>query len=84
MTKLDYRALEAILSNVVSRLETDQEKLIPKIRQFLIHLNDYVNQEKLKNLLVYRRELDALERQVQGIRSAILEILNKLGFAFCC
>lgn len=73
--------MEAVIFNAISNLETERDILLPKIKKFLVNLNDYVNQEKLKNLLVYRRELDTFERKVEGIRKAIYEILNKWAFS---
>ncbi len=70
-------ALESILLNVATRLEQQEQELLPKIKDFLVSLNDYVNQEKLKTLLVYRRELNTFERHAVSIRATLNEILHQ-------
>lgn len=69
-------ALESILINVVLKLDKNSDAIIPRTRDFLKSLDDYVNQEKLKMLLTIRRDLGELDRQVDAIKSVLNEILN--------
>ncbi len=72
----ELKGMEAILLNVVTKLQAEEDALLPKIKSFLIGLNNDVSQEKLKEMLVYRREIAMFGRKVEAIRSAIDEILN--------
>jgi hypothetical protein len=71
------RALEGILVTVVSKLEQEEERLLPNIREFLISLNEYVNQDRLKTLLMYRRKVATFEQNLKAIIAVIEELLEK-------
>jgi hypothetical protein len=69
--------MEALLTNVVAKLEAEEDALLPNIKKFLYTLDDHVNQERLKQLLIYRRDVATFQRKVDATKTVLSELLNK-------
>ncbi|CCK70316.1 Mrs2p KNAG_0E00480 [Huiozyma naganishii CBS 8797] len=72
----EHRALECILINVMSTLETEFKKQASVCKQILFQLENEVNRDKLRDLLVKSKSLTAFYQRAFLIREVLDELLE--------
>ncbi|CDK29417.1 unnamed protein product [Kuraishia capsulata CBS 1993] len=72
----EFRALESILINVMSSLETDLQVHLSRCGAILSALEDQIDREKLRDLLVYSKSLSNFNQRSQLIRDVLDELLD--------
>ncbi|KAK3393094.1 hypothetical protein B0H63DRAFT_9664 [Podospora didyma] len=72
----EFRALEAVLMSVTSELEADFESVREPIIHILSELEDVIDREKLRILLVLSKRVSTFEQKAKLVRDAIEELLE--------
>ena len=72
----ELRALEAALSAVSAELENELNSLRKPVLQVLMELEETINRENLRTLLILSKQLSTLEQQVRLVRDTIDEVLE--------
>ncbi|KAG0255145.1 magnesium ion transporter [Actinomortierella ambigua] len=73
----EFRALEAILISVMSSLQSEMEVLVHFVSNLLMHLEENIDQTKLKELLQYSKKLSKFESKTLVIRDTFVEVLDQ-------
>ncbi|KAH8811522.1 hypothetical protein F5884DRAFT_668356 [Xylogone sp. PMI_703] len=72
----EFRALESVLISVTSGLEAEFEGVREPVVQVLRELEEDIDREKLRNLLIYSKKLGTFEQKAKLVRDAIDELLE--------
>lgn len=72
----EFRALESVLISVTSGLEAEFEGVRAPVVQVLRELEEDIDREKLRNLLIYSKRLGTFEKKATLVRDAIDELLE--------
>ncbi|KAF8250542.1 cora-domain-containing protein [Wilcoxina mikolae CBS 423.85] len=72
----EMRALEAILISVTAALEAEMRVLQDLVVQLLGELEEDIDRDQLRQLLIYSKKLSTFEQKAKLIRNAIEEILE--------
>lgn len=72
----EMRALEAILISVTAALEAEMKVLQELVIQLLGELEDDINRDQLRQLLIYSKKLSTFEQKARLVRNAIDELLE--------
>lgn len=72
----EFRALEAVLASVISQLEVELETVRQPIVELLSDLEDTINREKLRELLVLSKRVGSFEQRGRLVRGALNELLD--------
>ena len=72
----EMRALEAILISVTAALEAEMHVLQDLVVQLLGDLEEDIDRDQLRQLLIYSKKLSTFEQKAKLIRNAIEEILE--------
>ncbi|PUU76334.1 hypothetical protein B9Z19DRAFT_1088402 [Tuber borchii] len=72
----EMRALEAILISVTAALEAEMKVLQELVITLLEELEEDIDRDKLRQLLIYSKKLSTFEQKAKLIRDAIEEILE--------
>jgi len=72
----EFRALESILISVTSALEAEMRILQDSVVKVLSELEEDIDRDKLRFLLIYSKKLSTFEQKAKLIRDAIDEILE--------
>src|SRR5271170_2046333 len=70
------RALESILISVSTALDVEMAVLRKFVNELLIQLEEDIDRERLRNMLVYSKKLSSFEKKATLIRDALAEILD--------
>jgi magnesium transporter len=73
---VNVRALESILISVTTALDVEMAVLRKFVNELLNQLEEDIDRERLRNMLVYSKKLSAFEKKATTIRDALAEILN--------
>ncbi|KAL8998980.1 MAG: hypothetical protein Q9169_002086 [Polycauliona sp. 2 TL-2023] len=72
----EFRALEAVLISVTSGLETEFEGVSEPVVRVLRELEEDIDRDKLRHLLIYSKKLGTFEQKARLVRDAIDDILD--------
>lgn len=72
----EFRALESVLISVVSSLEKEFEGVREPVVTVLRELEEDIDRDKLRQLLIYSKKLGTFEQKAKLVRDAIDEILE--------
>ncbi|CAG8977237.1 hypothetical protein HYALB_00007933 [Hymenoscyphus albidus] len=72
----EFRALEAILISVITSLETEFEGVREPVVRVLRELEEDIDRDKLRGLLIYSKKLGTFEQKAKLVRDAIDELLE--------
>lgn len=72
----EFRALEAVLTSVTSELEADFEAVRDPVIRILADLEDDIDREKLRILLILSKRVSTFEQKAKLVRDAIEELLE--------
>ena len=72
----DCRALESILISVTTALDVEMAVLRKFVNELLTQLEEDIDRERLRNMLVYSKKLSAFEKKATLIRDALAEVLD--------
>lgn len=72
----EFRALEAVLVSVTSELEKQWEKISRPVIQVLRDLEEDIDRDKLRYLLIYAKQLGTFEQKARLVRDAIDSLLD--------
>lgn len=72
----EHRALEAVLISVTSSLETEFEGVSEPVVRVLMELEEDIDRDKLRYLLVYSKKLGTFEQKARLVRDALTELLE--------
>lgn len=72
----EMKALESILMNVVSTLETEMKAHVSIVNEILASLEDHIDREQLKELLIRNKALSKFLQKSTLIRNVINELLD--------
>src|SRR5271170_3752213 len=70
------RALESILISVSTALDVEMAVHRKFVNELLTQLEEDIDRERLRNMLVYSKKLSAFEKKATLIRDALAEILD--------
>jgi hypothetical protein len=70
------RALESILISVSTALDVEMAVLRKFVNELLTQLEEDIDRERLRNMLVYSKKLSAFEKKASLTRDAVAEILD--------
>ena len=73
----EFRALEAVLISVTSGLEGEFEGIREPVVRVLRELEEDIDRDKLRHLLVYSKKLGTFEQKARLVRDAIDSILEE-------
>ncbi|KAF9285057.1 magnesium ion transporter [Mortierella alpina] len=73
----EFRALEAIFISVLTSLQSEMEVLVHFVTNLLAHLEESIDQNKLKELLQYSKKLSQFESKTLLIRDVFVEVLDQ-------
>ncbi|MCJ1476047.1 magnesium ion transporter [Lambiella insularis] len=73
----EFRALEAVLISVTSALETEFEGVREPVVRVLRQLEEDIDRDKLRYLLIYSKKLGTFEQQARLVRDSIDELLDQ-------
>ena len=71
------RALEAIFLSVVASLHAEMEVLVHFVTKLLAHLEEDINQHKLKEMLQYTKKVSRFESKTLLTRNVFEELLDQ-------
>jgi hypothetical protein len=74
--KLTWSALESILISVTTALDVEMAVLRKFVNELLTQLEEDIDRERLRNMLVYSKKLSAFEKKATLIRDSLAEILD--------
>ncbi|ETR97834.1 inner membrane magnesium transporter MRS2 precursor [Trichoderma reesei RUT C-30] len=72
----EFRALEAVLTSVTSELEADFESVREPVMRVLSELEDDIDRQKLRQLLILSKRVSTFEQKAKLVRDAIEELLE--------
>ena len=72
----EFRALEAVLTSVTSELEAAFEAVREPVMHILSELEDDIDREKLRVLLILSKRVSTFAQKVTLVRDAIEELLE--------
>ena len=72
----EFRALEAVLISVTTGLEAEFETVSEPVVRVLRELEEDIDRDKLRHLLVYSKKLGTFEQKAKLVRKAIDDILE--------
>ncbi|KJZ75792.1 Mitochondrial inner membrane magnesium transporter mrs2 [Hirsutella minnesotensis 3608] len=72
----EFRALEAVLSSVTSEMEADFEAVREPVMHILSELEDDIDRDKLRGLLILSKRVSTFEQKAKLVRDAIEELLE--------
>lgn len=72
----EFRALEAVLINVTTGLEQEYVEVSEPVRRVLRELEEDIDRDKLRHLLVYSKKLGNFEQKARLVRDAIDDLLD--------
>lgn len=72
----EFRALEAVLISVTSGLEGEFEGVREPVVRVLRELEEDIDREKLRHLLIYSKKLGTFEQKARLVRDAIDDLLD--------
>lgn len=72
----EFRALEAVLISVTSGLESEFEGVRDPVMRVLRELEEDIDRDKLRYLLIYSKKLGTFEQKVRLVRDAIEDLLE--------
>ena len=72
----EFRALEAVLISVTSALEGEFEGVREPVVRVLRELEEDIDRDKLRHLLIYSKKLGTFEQKAKLVRDAIDELLD--------
>ena len=72
----EFRALEAVLISVTSGLEGEFEVVSEPVHKVLKELEEDIDRDKLRHLLIYSKKLGTFERKARLVRDAIDDLLE--------
>lgn len=72
----EFRALEAVLISVTTALEGEFEGVREPVVRVLRQLEEDIDRDKLRNLLIYSKKLGTFEQKAKLVRDAIDELLE--------
>ncbi|KAL8644304.1 MAG: hypothetical protein Q9210_007320, partial [Variospora velana] len=72
----EFRALEAVLISVTSGLETEFEGVSEPVVRVLRELEEDIDRDKLRHLLIYSKKLGTFEQKARLVRDAIDDLLE--------
>ncbi|PQE24417.1 inner membrane magnesium transporter mrs2 protein [Rutstroemia sp. NJR-2017a BBW] len=72
----EFRALEAVLISVTSSLEKEFETVREPVVKVLKELEEDIDRDKLRHLLVYSKKLGTFEQKAKLVRDSIDELLE--------
>ncbi|KAL8976285.1 MAG: hypothetical protein Q9205_007675, partial [Flavoplaca limonia] len=72
----EFRALEAVLISVTSGLETEFEGVSEPVVRVLRELEEDIDRDKLRHLLIFSKKLGTFEQKARLVRDAIDDILD--------
>jgi magnesium transporter len=72
----EFRALEAVLISVTSALEGEFEGVREPVVQVLRELEEDIDRNKLRHLLIYSKKLGTFEQKARLVRDAIDDLLE--------
>lgn len=76
LSKLTSSALESILISVTTALDVEMAVLRKFVNELLTQLEEDIDRERLRNMLVYSKKLSAFEKKATLIRDSLAEILD--------
>ncbi|KAF2446958.1 cora-domain-containing protein [Karstenula rhodostoma CBS 690.94] len=72
----EFRALEAVLISVTLSLEKEFEGVSEPVMRVLMELEEDIDRDKLRYLLVYSKKLGSFEQKARLVRDALSELLD--------
>lgn len=72
----EFRALEAVLLSVSNGLESELEGVRDPVARVLRELEEDVDRDKLRHLLIYSKKLSSFEQKARLVRNAIDDLLE--------
>lgn len=72
----EFRALEAVLISVTSGLEGEFEGVREPVVRVLRELEEDIDRDKLRHLLIYSKKLSSFEQKARLVRDAIDDLLE--------
>lgn len=72
----EFRALEAVLISVTSGLEGEFEGVSEPVVRVLRELEEDIDRDKLRHLLIYSKKLGTFEQKARLVRDAIDDLLD--------
>ena len=72
----EFRALEAVLVSVTSGLESEFEGVREPVVRVLRELEEDIDRDKLRHLLIYSKKLGTFEQKARLVRDAIDDLLE--------
>ena len=72
----EFRALEAVLISVTTGLEGEFEGVREPVVQVLRELEEDIDRDKLRHLLIYSKKLGTFEQKARLVRDAIDNLLE--------
>lgn len=72
----EFRALEAVLISVTSGLESEFEGVREPVVRVLRELEEDIDRDKLRHLLIYSKKLGTFEQRARLVRDAIEDLLE--------
>ena len=75
----EFRALEAVLISVTSALEGEFDGVRDPVVQVLRELEEDIDRDKLRHLLIYSKKLGTFEQKARLVRDAIDALLEDDG-----
>ena len=69
-------ALEAILISVSTALDVEMAVLRKFVNELLTSLEEDIDRERLRNMLIYSKKLSAFEKKASLTRDALSEVLD--------
>lgn len=72
----EFRALEAVLISVTSGLEGEFEVVSEPVQKVLKELEEDIDRDKLRHLLIYSKRLGTFEQKARLVRDAIDDLLE--------
>ncbi|MCJ1484518.1 magnesium ion transporter [Schaereria dolodes] len=72
----EFRALEAVLVSVTSGLEAEFEGVREPVVRVLKDLEEDIDRDKLRHLLIYSKKLGTFEQKARLVRDAIDDLLD--------
>ncbi|KAI4163581.1 MAG: hypothetical protein LQ342_002853 [Letrouitia transgressa] len=72
----EFRALEAVLVSITSGLEAEFEGVSKPVVRVLRELEEDIDRDKLRHLLIYSKELGTFEQKARLVRDAIDDLLD--------
>jgi len=73
----EFRALEAVLISVTTSLESEFEGVRDPVVKVLRELEEDIDRDKLRYLLIYSKKLGTFEQKARLVRDALDELLEE-------